>query len=213
VPRSAPAELARLQRGFLALVTARRVRSAGARALLAEIEAGDEVAAREQVAVYRDMYALRMEREVAREFPATRSLLGTVAFARVAKAFVAAHASRSFTLEGYAAALPEFLLHTKMIRSASARSRASEIAALERAIWQKNGLRVSVAAREAALLRALLSGAGLARAVSFATRSGLEPDGIRNALEHWVAVGLLELRYRSDPWSIQAARCGTSARA
>jgi hypothetical protein len=213
VPRSAPAELARLQRGFLALVTARRVRSARARAALAEIEAGDDVAAREQVAVYRDMYALRMEREVAREFPATRALLGTIAFARVAKAFVAAHASRSFTLEGYAAALPEFLLHTKTIRSASARSRASEIAALERAIWQRNGVRVRVAAREAALLRALLSGAGLAVAVSFATRAGLEPDGIRSALEHWVAVGLLELRYRSDPWSIQAARCGTSARA
>ena len=213
MPRSAPAELARLQRGFLALVTARRTRSREACAALADIEAGDDLTAREQVAVYRDMYAMRMEREVAREFPATRALLGTSVFARLAGAFVAAHPSRSFTLEGYADALPEFLLRSKAIRTTGARRRACEIAALERSLWRRNGVRIRVAANESALLRALLSGAGLSRAVAVATRSGLDPDAIRRAFEHWMGAGLLELRYRSDPASIQAARCGTSARA
>lgn len=198
---SAPAELARLQRGFLALVTDRGARSSRARAVLAQIDA------RDAIAVYRRMYALRMAREVAREFPATRALLGTAAFTRVAKTFVAARASRSFTLEGYAAALPEFLLDTKAIRTARARRRAAEIAALERAIYRSSAARVRVATRATAFLRALLEGAGLERAVAAATRSGLDPAAIRSALEHWVGAGLLELRYRSDPWSIQAARC------
>lgn len=207
MPPSVPPELVHLQRHFLAFVTARGARSQPSRALLAEIDAPDP---REPIAVYRRMYALRMVREVAREFPATRALLGTAAFARLANAFVAARVSRSYTLEGYAAALPEFLLGTRAIRSARVRRHAAEIAALERAIWRKSGMRVRVAAREAALLRALLRGAGLERAVAVATRSGLDPAAIRSALQHWVGAGLLELRYRSDPWSIQAARCPAS---
>jgi Putative DNA-binding domain len=200
LPPSAPAELAQLQRGFLALATGGSVRSEHARAALAEIEGTD---ARESVVVYRRMYALRMQREVAREFPATHALLGDGAFGRVARAYVAAHPSRSFTLEGYAAALPEFLQR----RSAT---RAAQIAAIERDMWRRTGTRVRVGKLEATFLRALLKGVGLERAVAAATRSGLDPDGIRRALEHWMASGLLELRYRSDPWSIQAARCPDS---
>jgi Putative DNA-binding domain len=204
MPPSAPAELARLQRGFLALATARGSRSRDTREALAQIDAAD---ARERVALYRDMYALRMAREVTREFPATRALLGAAEFARVARAYVAAQPSHSFTLEGYAAALPEFLLGTRAIRAAYTRRRAAQIAAVERAIWRNSGSRVQVREREAALLRALLKGTGLERAVAAATRSGLDPTAIRRALEHWVGSGLLDLGYRSDPWSIQAARC------
>jgi Putative DNA-binding domain len=203
VPPSALSELARLQRGFLGLATARRGRSRDTRFALAQIDAPDTRAAREQIGVYRRMYALRMAREVAREYPATRARLGTAAFARVARDFVAVHPSDSFTLEGYADALPEFLAHASGLH-------ASEIAALERSIWRRSGVRVRVAANEAALLRALLNGAGLERAVAVATRSGLDPAAIRRAFERWVGAGLLELRYRSDPASIQAARCRTS---
>lgn len=207
MPRRAPAELAQLQRGLLALATGRGAHSARARAALAEIDGTD---AHESVGVYLRMYALRMEREVAREFPATRVLLGGATFDRVARAYVAAHPSRSFTLEDYAADLPIFLQSTKAIRTTHARQQACAIAALELAVWRKTGVRVRVAAREAAFLRALLTGAGLERAVAAANRSGLDPDAIRRALEHWMAAGLLELRYRSDPWSIQAARCPDS---
>jgi Putative DNA-binding domain len=204
VPPSAPPELAQLQRGVLSLATGRGARTRETRAALSEIDAGD---AREPLFVYRRMYALRMAREVAREFPATRALLGSAAFGRIAAAYVKAHPSRSFTLEGYAAALPEFLVGAVAIRTERTRRRAAEIAAVERALWRKSGVRVRVAASEAALLRALLKGVGLEHAVAAATRSGLDPAAIRGALEHWVGVGLLELRYRSDPRSIQAARC------
>jgi hypothetical protein len=188
---------------MLALATGRGSRSREARAALTEIDGSN---AHGSIAIYRRMYALRMEREVAREFPATRALLGSAAFARVARAYVAARPSRSFTLDGYATALPEFLVDARAIRT-GARRHAAEIAAVERAIWRRNGVRVRVSAREATFLRALLKGAGLERAVAVATRSGLDPDAIRSALEHWVAVGVLELRYPSDPWSIQATQC------
>jgi hypothetical protein len=205
VPPSAPPELARLQRGFLALVTARGTRSREARAALTEIESPS------RVGVYRQMYARRMTREVAREYPATRALLGPRAFARLARAFVARHPSRSFTLEGYAEALPEFVGRSRVVRDARARRRGADLAALERDLWRERGVRVRVAPCEVPMLRALLAGAGLERAVAAAARSGLEPGAIRSAFEHWVGVGLLELRYRSDPRSIQAARCWTSA--
>ena len=187
MPPSAPAELARLQRGFLALATARSSRSDEAREALAQVDATD---ARERVALYRDMYALRMAREVPREFPATRALLGAAAFDHVARAYVAAHPSRSFTLEGYGAALPEFLLAAKAIRTARVRDQAAAIAAIELSIWGKSGVRVRVAAHEAAFLRALFRGAELEHAVSIAIESGLSPGEIRRALEHWVGSGL-----------------------
>ena len=208
MPPSETTELAQLQRGLLALVTGRGARARHARAAVAEI---DGLGAQEASAVYRRMYALRMQREVSREFPATRALLGAATFGRVATAYVQANPSHSFTLEGYAAALPEFLAETKAIRTERARRRAAGIAGVERAIWRRSGARVRVAAREAEFLRALLKGAGLERAVAAASRSGLDPAAIRGALEHWVGIGLLELRYRSDPWSIQAARCANSA--
>lgn len=125
MPPSVPPELVHLQRYLLAFVTARGARSQPSRALLAEIDAPDP---REPIAVYRRMYALRMVREVAREFPATRALLGSTAFDAVARAYIAANASRSFTLEGYAGALPAFLRRTRARRDAVA------LAMLERAL-------------------------------------------------------------------------------
>jgi Putative DNA-binding domain len=118
MPPSARSELARLQRGFLAFVT-------GSRAVPAEL-----IHACEELAVYRDMYALRMAREVEREFPATRALLGAAAFGGVTRAYVSTHASRSFTLDGYGAALPAFLRRTHGRRDAAA------LAELERALAQ-----------------------------------------------------------------------------
>jgi putative DNA-binding protein len=115
---SVPLELARLERGFLAFVTGNREPPA---------ELAD---AREQLTVYRRMYALRMARELAREFPATRALLGTQAFDAIARRYVARHASRSFTLEGYGAALPDFMRRARVLHDAVA------LAALERALVQ-----------------------------------------------------------------------------
>jgi hypothetical protein len=166
-PSDPPAALAELQRGFLAFVTGRR-------------EVPSELGhARADLTVYRRMYALRMAREVAREFPATRALLGAAAFDRIARAYVAAHPSTSFTLERYAARLPGLL-----------RGAAARLAAVERSIFEHNGTRIRVAPREAAFLRALLRGAELERAAEVALDSGLAPREIRRAVEHWVGSGL-----------------------
>src|SRR5688572_225247 len=170
-PSDPPAALAELQRGFLAFVTGRR-------------EMPSELApSRGDLTVYRRMYALRMAREVAREFPATRALLGAATFDRIARAYVATHPSTSFTLESYGATLPEFL-----------RGAAARLAAAERSFFEKSGMRIRVSPREAAFLRALVRGAELERAASIALDAGLAPSEIRRAVEHWVGSGLFSAR-------------------
>jgi hypothetical protein len=248
------AALAELQRGFLALVTGRgalRPHSRSERAALGAVAAPSPAAAREALGVYRRMYALRMAREVAREYPATRALLGRDTFARVARAFVAARASHAFTLEGYAAALPAFLRRTRALSDARLRRDAVALARLERALTEARfapraeaplrpgalahadgavvlalpcdaeaafgrfergervgalrarsrwvavyrhrgaATRLRVARCEAPLLRALLRGAPLARAVAAAANAGLGPRALRAAFERWVGAGLL----------------------
>jgi hypothetical protein len=74
------------------------------------------------------MGALRFEREVAREFPALRALLGDARFAELARAFVAQRRSRSFTLGGYAATLPRFLAGARRRALGPARELAAALA-------------------------------------------------------------------------------------
>ena len=94
----APGRLARLQRGFLALVTARGARvAAGARAARSRSNRPAR-ASRSPCTGTCTRCAWRARWRA--EFPATRALLGEAEFGRVARAYVAAHASRSFTLEG-----------------------------------------------------------------------------------------------------------------
>jgi hypothetical protein len=109
---AAEPELARVQRALLAVIGGH--------------EASDDVATwladdhpREQVAVYQRMYAQRLAREVAREYPATRALLGAEAFDRLASCFAARRRSRSFTLESYADHFPIFLRRSRALRGLS----------------------------------------------------------------------------------------------
>ncbi len=138
-------ELAQLQRELQRLVTS-ECTDAGADGRASAIGCAPE-----QVEVYRGMYGLRLAREVAREYPATRALLGPAPFVAEARAFAAAHPSTSFTLDGYARAFPEHL------RRASAP--AAELARLE---------------RELASVRAATSGARGAQCV----RAGLASRGV-----------------------------------
>jgi hypothetical protein len=98
------AELARLQRGLQRLLHAPggrgRVDDTAARAIGCDAD---------HVGVYRRMIALRFAREVAREYPATRALLGAARFDAQARAFAETTASRSYTLDGYARAFPRHL--------------------------------------------------------------------------------------------------------
>jgi hypothetical protein len=252
-------ELARIQRELQRLIAPR---ADGERA-------SDAAAARaigcdaEQIAVYRDMGALRFVREVAREFPATRALLGAKRFDAAARAFVAQRSSTSYTLDGYARSFPQQLRRAARVARDETLAAAAELARLEREVASvraalarrregaagaregvlaagaaprlfaaigarvlrftfavdaalacfghgetpcapqrgsfqlalfRRGARVAhvrIAPAEAPLLRALLRGETLARAVARASAAGLAPNAIGRALERWVAEQLL----------------------
>ncbi len=128
IPEREAAELARLQRGLQRLIGA-----PGARAEVDSDAAGALGCAAEEVAVYRDMIALRFAREVRREFPATRAWLGDARFEPCARAYAETHASSSYTLDGYARAFPSLLARAAdpALRAAAALARLErEIAAV-----------------------------------------------------------------------------------
>jgi hypothetical protein len=204
------------------------------------------------VAWYGESHGLRLLRELAREYPATRALLGPERFEAVAAAVVARSGSRSFTLEGCAGGLPAFLRRMRSGADPRMRSAAAALAAFERerarvlrakvappcerpgclqpgdgarllayawavddawtrfqqgiplrelwaaptrlALFRRAGSSAVVALpvcdREAPLLRALLRGQRVERAMEAAAVC-LAPDAIRSALQRWVASGLL----------------------
>jgi hypothetical protein len=123
-------ELGELQRALLAEIRGVRPKRAGESA--AWISARSLAHAREQIALYGEMYALRLLREVAREYPATRALLGPERFEAVATAFVARTGSRSFTLEGYAGGLPAYLRRLRGGLEPELRASAAALAGYER---------------------------------------------------------------------------------
>jgi hypothetical protein len=151
-------ELARIQRELQHLLASPRADAgslaAAARAIGCEPE---------QVAVYRDLGALRFVREVAREFPATRELLGPARFQAEARAFVAKTASASYTLDGYARRFPQHLLRagaggSRSIRGSRGTRTAAELARLEREL-----ARVRMARTRSAGPRATASERGASR--------------------------------------------------
>jgi hypothetical protein len=115
------------------------------------IDSARGIAASERVAIYRQNYALRLAREVEREYPATRALVGAEPFAAVAAAFVARSPSRSFTLDGYARSLPELLRRCDAIADPARRAAARDLARLERAIARCRAARGPRNLREAGL--------------------------------------------------------------
>jgi hypothetical protein len=62
----------------------------------------------ERLGVYRDAYFARLHECLADDYPALRALLGHRRFATVCHAYIAAHAPRSASLNGYGAGLSDF---------------------------------------------------------------------------------------------------------
>jgi hypothetical protein len=126
-------ELAHVQRELQRLIAPRASADADV-----ESEARVAAAARaigcaaEQIAVYRRMGAQRFANEVAREFPATRALLGDARFCREARQFVTATASTSYTLDGYARAFPVHLQRAARAQADEELACAAGLARLER---------------------------------------------------------------------------------
>lgn len=63
----------------------------------------------ERLAIYHDMYLLRMEEALAADYPAVKHYLGGERFGELVAAYVAAHPSRSYTLNRLGDALPRFI--------------------------------------------------------------------------------------------------------
>jgi hypothetical protein len=70
----------------------------------------------ERVGVYQGMYLLRMVEALENDYPALAHFLGQDAFADLVTRYVAAHPSRSYTLNRLGSALPEFIRTTRGIR-------------------------------------------------------------------------------------------------
>jgi hypothetical protein len=87
----------------------------------------------ERVGVYQGMYLLRMVEALENDYPALAHFLGQDAFADLVTRYVAAHPSRSYTLNRLGEALPEFIRTTRGIRK---KAFASDLARLERAVTE-----------------------------------------------------------------------------
>jgi hypothetical protein len=87
----------------------------------------------ERVGVYQGMYLLRMVEALENDYPALAHFLGQDAFADLVTDYVAAHPSRSYTLNRLGEALPEFIRTARGIRK---KAFAADLARLERAVTE-----------------------------------------------------------------------------
>lgn len=87
----------------------------------------------ERVGVYQGMYLLRMVEALENDYPALAHFLGQDAFADLVTRYVAAHPSRSYTLNRLGEALPEFIRTTRGVKK---KAFAADLARLERAVTE-----------------------------------------------------------------------------
>ena len=87
----------------------------------------------ERVGVYQGMYLLRMVEALENDYPALAHLLGPHAFGDLVTRYVAAHPSKSYTLNRLGEALPEFV---RTNRGIPKKAFAADLARLERAVTE-----------------------------------------------------------------------------
>jgi len=88
----------------------------------------DALIASGDLAIYTNMYAIRLHDALADDYPKLRAALGDDAFAAIVRAYLRAHPPSSFTLRDTGRALPAWIATSEL-----APPWASELAALERA--------------------------------------------------------------------------------
>jgi hypothetical protein len=81
--------------------------------------------------VYRHGYSARLVEVLGNDFPALKALLGAAEFDRMARAYLAAHPSRGFSVRSFGNALPDFLRATTTY---SERPALADMAAFEAAL-------------------------------------------------------------------------------
>lgn len=116
-----PADLSRTQRWMQAFILApgeEDEEALRAQAVQAEIPAdealklvlrSDTLTSLERVGIYRGMYLARLGEALETDYPAVRHFLGEDGFYDLAKRYVAAHPSRSYTLNRLGDHLPDFI--------------------------------------------------------------------------------------------------------
>ena len=97
------------------------------------IKPSDKTTSLERAEIYNQQYWLRLLDTFSRDFPGLRWLLGDTRFDRIARAYLAAHPSRSCTLHDLGDRLPDFLESGPRFRGRR-QSAAIEMARLERAM-------------------------------------------------------------------------------
>jgi hypothetical protein len=136
--------LPRLQRWLQAVIEqpgepAEAVASAAARSELDPAEIGRVIkpsktlTSVERVGVYQGMYLLRMVEALENDFPAVAHYLGSDAFRELVTAYVAAHPSRSYTLNRLGDRFPEFVRTWSGLRR---RGFVADLARLEALVTQ-----------------------------------------------------------------------------
>jgi hypothetical protein len=85
----------------------------------------------ERLAIYHDMYLLRMQEALESDYPALKHLLGDVGFRALVAGYVRAHPSRSYSLNFLGAHLPGYLRTAPGLRR---RAFAHDLARLEQAV-------------------------------------------------------------------------------
>jgi len=134
--------LGRLQRWLQQVVvhpgdTREAVASAGARKLVPRRRVGEVILPsatlrpEERLAIYHDMYILRMEEALQSDYPALQHLLGDAGFRALVTGYVRAHPSRSYSLNFLGRHLPDYVRRAPGLRR---RAFCHDLARLEQAV-------------------------------------------------------------------------------
>ena len=134
--------LDRLQRWLQEVVvhpgsTAEAVGAKAARALVPRPRVGDVILPsaalrpEERLAIYHDMYLLRMEEALESDYPALKHLLGDEGFRTLVTGYVQAHPSRSYSLNFLGRHLPDYVREAPSLRR---RAFCHDLARLEQAV-------------------------------------------------------------------------------
>ncbi|MBL8230480.1 MAG: putative DNA-binding domain-containing protein [Bryobacterales bacterium] len=91
------------------------------------VKASASLTAEERVAIYRDMFPLRMEDALASDYPGVQRAMGSEPFARLAARYVAAHPSRSYTLNRLGDHFPAFMRAQTRMRNGQFLSDLAEL--------------------------------------------------------------------------------------
>jgi len=138
--RAKAATLPALERWFQGEIVAPHEQRKRGRPAAEVILPSRSLAPEERVAIYGEMYFLRLAECLAEDYPAVKKLVGPAGFEKLARAYLKKHPSRHYSLSALGKKLPDFLAGaTKTPRHAM----LADVARIERAISESFDATVS----------------------------------------------------------------------